>query len=63
METTAPYQIPTALTVLAGTFLALGAICLIIPIVDIVWRRGLEVDDVDHVCFSHPSAPFTRSVR
>ena len=40
METTTPYQVPTALTVLAGIFLALGAICLIIPIVDMVWRKG-----------------------
>ncbi|KAL8646752.1 MAG: hypothetical protein Q9226_006729 [Calogaya cf. arnoldii] len=40
MEATIVYEIPTALTILAGIFLALGAICPVIPIVDIVWRKG-----------------------
>ncbi|KAL9072296.1 MAG: hypothetical protein Q9157_005145 [Trypethelium eluteriae] len=34
------YHPPLALTILAGIFLALGAICMLIITVDIIWRRG-----------------------
>lgn len=34
------YKPPLALTVLAGIFLLLGAIFLLIVAIDIIWRRG-----------------------
>ena len=36
----ATYTPPTALTILSGIFLILGAICALVIVGDIVWRRG-----------------------
>ncbi|KAL8794461.1 MAG: hypothetical protein Q9195_002934 [Heterodermia aff. obscurata] len=40
MDNMETYQVPAALTVLAGIFLAIGAICAITVTFDILWRRG-----------------------
>lgn len=40
MDMESSYHVPTALTVLAGIFLLIGAICAIIVTADIIWRRG-----------------------
>ncbi|KAI9690214.1 MAG: hypothetical protein M1822_009175 [Bathelium mastoideum] len=42
MDMTSDYHVPLSLTVLAGIFLALGAICMLIVAGDIIWRRGWE---------------------
>lgn len=34
------YTPPLTLTILSGIFLALGAVCFLIVLGDIVWRRG-----------------------
>jgi len=35
-----PYSPPLALTIIAGIFLGIGALCLLIATVDIIWQRG-----------------------
>ncbi len=34
------YKEPLVLTIISAVFLILGAICFLIIVVDIVWRRG-----------------------
>jgi len=40
MDNMDSYQVPTALTVIAGVFLGFGALCGIATLADIIWRRG-----------------------
>ena len=42
MDMTSNYHVPLSLTVLAGIFLILGAICMLIVAIDIIWRRGWQ---------------------
>jgi hypothetical protein len=34
------YHVPKSLNILAGIFLALGAVCGLVVLGDIIWRRG-----------------------
>jgi hypothetical protein len=40
MNVDTDYEVPEALTIIAGVFLALGALGILIVTGDIIWRRG-----------------------
>ena len=40
MDMHSDYHVPTSLNVLAGIFLGIGALLMLVVAVDIVWRQG-----------------------
>jgi hypothetical protein len=42
MDMMPDYEVPLALTIIAGIFLALGALGILVVTGDILWRRGWE---------------------